>query len=644
MPDTTDRTARPTGLADDQADARPTGLPTSPADDRAEVRTEADPGQEVAEAAPALRPRLVARHPVREGFKAYLRPYRWTICVSALMALGGAVLNLIGPSQLSKITNLVTEGLMGSIDLAQVQRLTTVLALLYALGLVLNYVQGYLMANVVQSTTRAVRQDLSRKFNRLPLSYLDSRSTGDVLSRVTNDVDTISQSMNQSMSSLVSSAALLVGSTVMMLWTNWVLALAGITSALLGMALTMGIMGRSQRYFQRQQEQLGALNAHVEETYGGFTVVKAFRGEERAARVMHERNTELYDSAWRSQFLSGLMMPLMIFIGNLSYVVVCVVGAVLAMDGSIEFGTIVAFMVYVRLFTQPLQTVGQVASSLQPMTAAARRVFTLLDEEEMGPEVTSDDPAGAPRPGEVVRGEVDVEHLRFGYTRDRVILHDLSARVEPGQKVAIVGPTGAGKTTIVNLLMRFYEADSGSIRIDGHDVTAMTRAQLRDLFGMVLQDTWTFQGTLRENLVYDVEGVSDERLDEICAATGITELVRQLPQGYDTLLDETVTLSAGQKQLMTIARAMVKDAPLLILDEATSSVDTRTEIQVQAAMDRLMHGRTSFVIAHRLSTIRDAGLILYLEGGDVKESGTHAELLERGGAYAALYNSQFDPA
>ena len=548
------------------------------------------------------------------------------------MALGGAVLNLIGPSQLSKITNLVTEGLMGSIDLAQVQRLTTVLALLYALGLVLNYVQGYLMANVVQSTTRAVRQDLSRKFNRLPLSYLDSRSTGDVLSRVTNDVDTMSQSMNQSMSSLVSSAALLVGSTVMMLWTNWVLALAGITSALLGMALTMGIMGRSQRYFQRQQEQLGALNAHVEETYGGFTVVKAFRGEERAARVMHERNTELYDSAWRSQFLSGLMMPLMIFIGNLSYVVVCVVGAVLTMNGSIEFGTIVAFMVYIRLFTQPLQTVGQVAASIQPMTAAARRVFTLLNEEEMGPEITSDDPAGAPRPGEVVRGEVDVEHLRFGYTRDRVILHDLSARVEPGQKVAIVGPTGAGKTTIVNLLMRFYE------------VTAMTRAQLRDLFGMVLQDTWTFQGTLRENLVYDVEGVSDERLDEVCTATGITELVRQLPQGYDTLLDETVTLSAGQKQLMTIARAMVKDAPLLILDEATSSVDTRTELQVQAAMDRLMHGRTSFVIAHRLSTIKNADLILYLEGGDVKESGTHDELLERGGAYATLYNSQFDPA
>lgn len=631
------------------------------------------PAQQSAGQPGAVEPRTAAqvlqgherRHPGRAsersrsveamaGIQSYLRPHRWTVLTAAVMALGGAVLNLLGPGLLSRITDIITAGLATSLDLPAIGRLVTILAVLYAGGFLLTYIQGYLMAGVVQRATRAMRAAISRKINRLPLSYLDSRATGDVLSRVTNDVDTMGQSMNLSLSSLVSAGPLFLGSAVLMLVTNWIMGLAGIAAALAGMASMMVVLGHSQRYFTRQQEQLGSLNAHVEETYQGFAVVKAFRGEERARRIQAERNSALFDSAWKSQFLSGLMMPLMIFIGNLAYVVVCIVGAALAVRGTITFGTIVAFMVYIRLFTQPLQTLAQTIAGLQPMVAAARRVFALLDEEEMSPDQPRDSSQvsgageGARQDGAQARGgtrgEVEISHLRFGYVPGRTILHDFSAHVEPGQKVAIVGPTGAGKTTIVNLLMRFYEADAGTIRIDGRDITSMTRAELREMFGMVLQDTWTFHGTLRENLVYNRTGVSDERLDEICEATGLTGLVRRLPQGYDTLLDETATLSAGQRQLVTIARAMVKDAPLLILDEATSSVDTRTELQVQEAMDRLMRGRTSFVIAHRLSTIKNADLILVLEGGDVTESGTHAELLSLGGTYAGLYNSQFDPA
>ena len=588
-----------------------------------------------------LQPRRPApRRPmgVRAGFIHYLRPHARTIAVSTVMAVGGAALNLVGPSKLSEITDLVTQGLSTSIDLEAIGSLAALLAVLYAAGFLLSFVQGYLMAGVVQASTRSMRNDIARKINRLPLSYLDTRSTGDVLSRVTNDVDTVAQSMNQSLSSLVSSLTLLVGSATMMLLTNWIMGLAGIVTVLLGVLLMGSVMRRSQRYYAEQQMRIGTLNGHVEETYSGFTVVKAFRGEQRASDLLHEHNDALYAAAWRSQFLSGLMMPMMIFLGNLSYVVVCVVGAALALRGHISFGVIVAFMVYVRLFTQPLQTIAQVASTFQPMIAGSRRVFSLLSEREMGP-----DGDLAPDP-QRARGEIVIDHLRFGYTPERTILTDFSARVRPGQKVAIVGPTGAGKTTIVNLLMRFYEVDAGTITIDGTEVREMSRSGLRELFGMVLQDTWTFEGTLRDNLVYNRQGVSDERLDEVCAATGLTELVRRLPQGYDTVLDEATSLSAGQKQLITIARAMIKDAPLLILDEATSSVDTRTEAVVQEAMDRLMSGRTSFVIAHRLSTIRNSDLILVLEGGDVVESGTHDELLALDGAYAELYNSQFEPA
>ena len=586
------------------------------------------------------------------GLLGYLRPHRWNVLASVLMALGGSVLTLIGPGRLSEITDLITAGLASRVDLDAVRRQVVLLAALYAGGFALTYAQGFLMAGAVQSVIRSVRSDIARKINRLPLSYLDSRSTGDVLSRVTNDVDTMGQSMNQSLSSLVASGTLFLGSGIMMLVTNWIMGLAGISTALLGMAVMARLAGRSQHYFSRQQEQIGALNGHIEETYGGFAVVKAFSGEERARRILAERNDALYDSAWRSQFLSGLMMPLMMFIGNLAYVVVCLVGAALALHGAITFGTIVAFMVYIRLFTQPLQTLAQTVNGLQPMVAAARRVFALLEETELGPEAGVGDTAAASSGASSaagtgsagVRGEVEISHLSFGYVPGHPVLTDFSTRVAPGQKVAIVGPTGAGKTTIVNLLMRFYEADSGTIRIDGRDITAMPRSELREMFGMVLQETWTFQGTLRENLVYNRTGVGEERLDEICGAVGLTSLVRRLPQGYDTLLDDTVSLSAGQRQLITIARAMVHDAPLLILDEATSSVDTRTELQVQSAMDALMRGRTSFVIAHRLSTIRNADLILVLRGGDVAESGTHEELLALGGVYAELYNSQFERA
>lgn len=574
----------------------------------------------------------------REGLVLYLRPHGAVIVLATLMAMGGAVLNLVGPSKLAEITDLVTAGLASTIDLEAVGSLAALLCALYGLGFALSFAQGLLMAGVVQSTSRTMRNDIARKINRLPLSYLDTRSTGDVLSRVTNDVDTVSQSLNQSLSSLVSSVTLLLGSGAMMLWTNWVMGLSGIAAALLGMALMTLVLRRSQGYFAEQQSRLGELNGHVEETYGGFTVVKAFNGEARASALLHEHNEILHDVAWKSQFLSGLMMPMMMFIGNLAYVVVCVVGAVLVLGGTVSFGVIVAFMVYVRLFTQPLQALAQTAASLQPMAAAARRVFNLLGQEEM-----SADSGVCPDPG-AVRGAVDIEHLRFGYVPGRTVLNDFSASIAPGQKVAIVGPTGAGKTTIVNLLMRFYEADSGSIRIDGVRVREMSRSGLRELFGMVLQDTWTFEGTLRDNLVYNRQGVSDARLDEVCEATGLAELVRRLPEGYDTVLDESTSLSAGQKQLITIARAMIKDAPLLILDEATSSVDTRTEAVVQAAMDRLMRGRTSFVIAHRLSTIRNADLILVLEAGDVVESGTHDELVAAGGVYAELYNSQLESA
>lgn len=569
-------------------------------------------------------------------FVRYLGRYGWGIVVAAVFSIVGAILNLIGPNWLSDVTDLITEGLSGSIDLSAVVRITSLLAILYAAGFLLNYAQGFIMATVSQRITQQMRRDISTKINRLPLKYFDTHATGDVLSRVTNDVDTVGQTMNQSFSTLVSSLSLLVGSVLMMLLTNWIMALTGIAAALLGFAVVLFIISKSQKYFAQQQKELGSLNGQVEETYSGLAVVKVYNGGKKAKEEFHQRSERLYVCAWKSQFLSGLMMPFMIFIGNFAYVVVCVVGAVLAVQGMISFGTIVAFMLYIRLFTQPLQNISQALSSVQSMAAACERVFEFLEETEMEEESCKKHVLSH------VNGDISFDHVQFGYRPDHIIIHDFSSRVQAGQKIAIVGPTGAGKTTMVNLLMRFYELCGGAITIDGMPINELTRENIHRLFGMVLQDTWMFEGTLRENLVYNKTGVTDEQLDEVCAAAGLTGLVQRLPDGYDTVLGDNASLSAGQKQLITIARAMIEDAPLLILDEATSSVDTRTEQKVQKAMDALTEGRTSFVIAHRLSTIKNADCILVMKDGDIIESGRHEELLAKGGFYADLYNSQFE--
>ena len=567
-------------------------------------------------------------------FLHYIGKYRIAIIISAVMALSGAILNLIGPSKLADVTNLITSGLKGSMNLTRISQICFFLAFLYGLGFLLNYAQGFIMATISQRITQNMRTGITEKINRLPLAYFDSHLIGDTLSRITNDVDTIGQMMNQSLSTLVSSLALLLGSVVMMFSTNAIMAIAGIIATLVGIVFLGIIIGRSQGYFSKQQEVLGEIDGHVEEIYSGHVIVKAYNDEDNARQTFHSLNDRLYDCAYKSQFLSGLMMPLMIFIGNLSYVAVCVTGALLAMNGTISFGIIVSFMLYIRLFTQPLQNLSQAATSLQSMTAACERVFAFLGEEKM----TEDQ-------GEQVikeaKGSIDFEHVSFGYVKNQIIIKDFTTQVHPGEKIAIVGPTGAGKTTLVNLLMRFYEINGGSISIDHIDTKTMTKENVHDLFGMVLQDTWLFEGTLRENLVYNCKNISDDRLDQVCQAVGLEDLVEQLEDGYDTLLDENVALSAGQKQLLTIARAMAKDAPFLILDEATSSVDTRTEIKVQKAMDQLMEGRTSFVIAHRLSTIKNADSILVLKDGDIIENGNHETLMKKNNFYADLYNSQF---
>lgn len=567
------------------------------------------------------------------GIARYFKPYTVMLIIAALLSIVGSILNLIGPRLISQITNYISAGLHGTIKISTIGHLGMILAIMYALGFVFNYVQGYMMATIAQRVSQNMRIDISRKINRLPLRYFDQNSTGDILSRVTNDVDTVGQSMNQSLSTVISSLTMFFGSAIMMFATNWLMAIAGIVTALLGFAIMMFVIARSQKYFKQQQDLLGEVNDQVDETFSGHLVVKAYNGEQYEKARFANKNQRLYQAAWKSQFLSGMMMPMMIFVGNLAYVVVCIVGAVLAVQGSISFGTIVAFMLYIRLFTQPLQNLSQAVSSVQSMAAASQRVLEFMQQPELADEsdkVASIDP---------VEGQVDFDHVSFGYDPDQVIIKDFNEAVQPGQKVAIVGPTGAGKTTIVNLLMRFYETNQGQIRIDGHNTADLKRALVHDQFAMVLQDTWLFEGALRDNLVYNREHISDQQLDTVMEAVGLTDLVEQLPQGYDTVLLDDEMLSAGQKQLITIARAMLKDAPLLILDEATSSVDTRTELKVQRAMDKLMTDKTSFVIAHRLSTIRDADLILVMNHGDVIESGTHEELLAQQGFYADLYNS-----
>ena len=526
-----------------------------------------------------------------------------------------------------------------SIDMDKVFTVAVTLVVMYVTSYIFSAVQGFGMATVTQRVSQKMRSDISGKINRLPMWYYNKTSTGDVLSRVTNDVDTIGQSLNQSISGLVSAIVLFLGSLVMMLKTNLIMTATAVLASLLGFVFMFLIMGRSQKYFARQQKHLGRLNGHIEEIYAGHTVVKAYNGEEEAQKTFDEMNGKLRESGFRAQCLAGLMQPIMSFIGNFGYVAVCAVGGAMALSGKIGFGVIVAFMLYVRYFTQPLSQIAQAMQSLQSAAAAGERVFEFLEAEDM-----EDESGKSTKLGEV-KGNVEFDHVKFGYEdSDEIIIHDFSAVAKPGQKIAIVGPTGAGKTTMVNLLMRFHEIQGGEIRIDGVPTKELTREDVHSQFCMVLQDTWLFEGTVRENLVYCAEGVTDEKITEACRAVGLDHFIRTLPKGYDTVLDDRTNLSQGQKQQLTIARAMIADKPMLILDEATSSVDTRTEQQIQAAMDKLMENRTSFVIAHRLSTIKNSDLILVMKNGDIIESGTHDELLRRNGFYAELYNSQFDEA
>lgn len=568
----------------------------------------------------------------------YLKPYYVPIIVALVLAAASAVFNVIGPGKISDITDLITDGIMSSIDIDAVVKICITLSVLYGLGWLFGYIQNFIMATVTQKVAKSLRSDISNKINRLPLRYFDSNSYGNVLSRVTNDVDTIAQTLNNSVGSLISSVTLLFGALAMMFVTNWQMALAAIGASFVGFILMMLIMGRSQKYFLSQQNDLGTINGHIEETYSGHQVVKTYNGEEKAEKTFDEVNERLYNNAWKSQFFSGLMMPIMGFIGNFGYVVVCVLGAVLAADGKITFGVIVSFMIYIRLFTQPLSQLAQVFTSLQSTMAAGERVFQFLSEKEL------EDEKDKTKVLQTVQGDIEFRNVHFGYSPEKIIINDFSAKAKAGQKIAIVGPTGAGKTTIVNLLMRFYETDSGEILIDEVPTKELTRENVHSLFCMVLQDTWLFEGTLRENLVYSNKGVSEERLNEAVRAVGLEHYIKTLPKGYDTVLDEQTSLSAGQRQLVTIARAMLTNSPLLILDEATSSVDTKTELAVQKAMDKLTEGRTSFVIAHRLSTIKNADLILVMKDGDIIEKGSHEELLSKGGFYHDLYNSQFENA
>lgn len=579
----------------------------------------------------------------------FIKPFIVPIIVALLFAVAGTVLNLIGPNKLGDLTNLIQGSfvhikdtdiwILSDINLKEVTSVCIFLVVIYSVGLLCSYLQGVIMATVTQKNSQGLRRAISKKINLLPLKYFDSNSVGDVLSRVTNDVDTIGQTLNQSLVTVFTAVVMLIGSVIMMFVTNAIMAVTAIVASLIGFVFMFLIMGKSQKYFMRQQRYLGDLNGHVEEVYSGHNVVKAYNAEKQVKAEFDSINRNLYSSAWKSQFLSGLMMPLMNFIGNLGYVAVCVVGAVLVSKG-MSFGVVISFTLYVRLFTSPLSQLAQAFTSMQSAAAASERVFEFLGEKELSDEK---DKKVQLLP-ENVKGEVAFEHVTFGYDEDRTIIHDFSAIAKAGQKVAIVGPTGAGKTTMVNLLMRFYEVNQGDIKIDGVPTDELTRANVHDLFGMVLQDTWLFEGTIRENVVYSKEGVSDEDVVRACKAVGLHHFIMTLPEGYDTVMSDKANLSAGQKQLVTIARAMVENAPMLILDEATSSVDTRTEVLIQRAMDKLTEGRTSFIIAHRLSTIKNADLILVMKDGDIIESGTHEELLAKKGFYADLYNSQFENA
>lgn len=569
----------------------------------------------------------------------YVKKYIPIIIIALVGAVIGSILTLIGPDKLSEMTDVITSGLMSSIDMNKIVSIGLTLVVMYVISAILSFSQGFIMSTITQKVSKNLRSDISKKINRLPMSYYNNNSTGDLLSRITNDIDTIGQALNQSLGTLISAVCLLFGSLFMMLKTNIIMTVTAVLATLIGFVLMMLIMKKSQKYFARQQEYLGKINGHIEEAYSGHTIIKAYNAEEQMDNVFRNLNLNLKNSAFRAQFLSGLMMPIMTFIGNLGYVAVCVVGAALAINGNISFGVIVAFMMYVRYFTQPLAQIAQGVQNLQSAAAASHRVFEFLEAREM------EDESNKTSSLENAEGKVEFRNVKFGYEgSDRIIINDFSAIAKPGQKIAIVGPTGAGKSTLVNLLMRFNEINSGEILIDDIPISDLTRENIHDLFCMVLQDTWLFEGTIRENLVYNQKGVSDEVIKNACKAVGLDHFIDTLHDGYNTILNDKVNLSAGQKQQLTIARAMIKDSPMLILDEATSSVDTRTELLIQNAMDKLMEGRTSFVIAHRLSTIKNADVILVLKDGDILEGGNHEELLNKNGFYAELYNSQFEQA
>ena len=570
----------------------------------------------------------------------YLRSSMGVIVFALVLAALSAVMTIIGPDKIGSIATIMSDGLTTGIDLNTIAKVGIFLAVIYVLSALFSFTQHYIMSVVTLKMSYRMRGELSEKINRVPQKYFNTTSQGDILSRITNDVSTLQQGLTNSLPTIISAATQFVGCLIMMFVTEWRLALISLAVTVVGLLATALIMSKSQRYFAARQQSLGELNGYVEEMYSGHEVVRISRACRKVGEHFDRLNAAVYDANWKSQFLSGVMQPLMNVIGNIAYVAVCVVGSILAINGTIEFGVIVSFILYVRLFTSPLTQIAQGMTNMQTASASAHRIFDFLESEEMADE--SDKAAALPK----VQGAVTFDHVRFSYpdSPDKIIIKDFSAQVHPGQKVAIVGPTGAGKTTMVNLLMRFFEINSGSISIDGVKISDMRREAVHELFSMVLQDTWLFEGTVRENLVYNMQGITDEQLEKVCKACGLDKFVHSLPHGFDTVLSDSTSISAGQKQLLTIARAMLQNAPMLILDEATSSVDTRTELLIQRAMDELTMGRTSFVIAHRLSTIKNADLILVMREGDVVESGTHDQLMEKGGFYADLYNSQFEQA
>ena len=625
----------------------------------------------------------------------YLNKFHTLIIIAFVLSAVSSILSIIAPDHLSNLTDIISDGLTPNIsettineimssdtisfedkqefmsimsgisedsssseifaaidtmpesvqeivepkmDFTAIKNIALFLAIIYIASAIFSFFGHYIMATVSNNFAKDLRSKIITKINKLPLRYFDRNSTGDILSRITNDVDTVAQTMSQSIGSLVGAITLLIGSVIMMFVTNWIMAICAIVSSLLGFSIMAIILKKSQKYFIQRQVELGNMNGHIEEIYSGHNVVKVYNGKKQADEKFDTLNEKVFDAIRKSQFLSGLMQPIMAFIGNFSYVVVCVVGALLAMNGYITFGVIVAFIVYVRLFTNPLSQIAQAMTSLQSAAAASERIFEFIEAEEMSDESALTKHLDRDK----VKGNITFEHVKFGYDSDRIIIKDFSAKVKPGEKIAIVGPTGAGKTTMVNLLMKFYEINSGDIKIDGVSINELTRENVHDLFTMVLQDTWVFNGTVRENIVYNRENVSDYELKQVCKVVGVDHFIKSLPNSYDTIIEDNDSISSGQKQLMTIARGMLDNAPFLILDEATSNVDTRTEELVQKAMDKLMEGRTSFIIAHRLSTIKNADLILVMNEGNIIEQGSHDELMKQNGFYASLYNSQFE--